>query len=128
VHAVRTMQWQTDEPAFPTITEFDDRLPRKQLVYGLNVGDDHVAYTKEFVAKQGGLLNVVIGGQPVVMYYDSKFDSLVAYYNQSGQEVTSTDMFGRSDQGQLKRVETLKSGIFWFIWYDFYKQTDVNRV
>lgn len=128
VHAVRTMQWQTDEPAFPTITEFDDRLPRKQLVYGLNVGDDHVAYTKEFVAKEGGLLNVVIGGQSVVMYYDSTFDSLVAYYNNSGLKVTSTDMFGHSDQGQLKRVETLKSGIFWFIWYDFYKQTDLNRV
>ncbi|MFT7265794.1 MAG: hypothetical protein ACI9A2_003882, partial [Halioglobus sp.] len=35
---------------------------------------------------------------------------------------------GESDKGVLQRVETLKSKIFWFIWRDFYKQTDLNRV
>ena len=128
VHAVRTLQWQTDKPAFPTIKEFDDRLPPKKLVYGINIGDDYVAYTKEFVAQHGGLLNVSIGGQPVVVYYDQQLDSLTAFYNPTGQAINQVDLFGQSDQGQLNRVETLKSGIFWFIWYDFYKQTDVNRL
>jgi hypothetical protein len=127
LHAVRTLQWQTDEPAFPTIKEFDDRLPTKQLVYGINIADDYVAYTKQFVQQEGGLLNVEIGGRPLVIYLDPQFDSLAAYYNDSGRAVNSVDLFGRSDQGQLTRVETLKSAIFWFIWYDFYKSTDVNR-
>ena len=128
LHAVRSLQWQSDEPAFPTISEFDDRLPNKQLVYGLNVGDDYVAYTKQFVQQQGGLLNVEIGGRALVIYQDKEFDSLAAYYNESGSAIRSVDLFGQSDQGSLTRVETLKSGIFWFIWYEFYKSTDLNRV
>jgi hypothetical protein len=128
LHAVRTLQWQSDEPAFPTIREFDDRLPNKQLVYGINVDDDYVAYTKQFVREQGGLLNVDIGGRAVVIYHDQQFDALTAYYNNSGSPVSSIDVFGQSDKGSLHRVETLKSGIFWFIWYDFHKSTDVNRV
>jgi hypothetical protein len=128
LHAVRTLQWRTDEPAFPTIEEFDERLPRKQLVYGINVGDDYVAYTKQFIREQGGLLNVKIGGRSLVIYLDPQYDSVAAYYNDSGNPVTSVDLFGRSDQGKLARVETMKSDIFWFIWYEFYRGTDVNRV
>jgi len=33
-----------------------------------------------------------------------------------------------SDQGQLKRVETLKSGMFWHVWVEFFQHTDINRV
>jgi hypothetical protein len=128
LYAVRTLQWRSDKPAFPTIKEFDERLPTKQLVYGINVGDDYVAYTKQFIREQGGLLNVEIGARPVVLYYDPGFDSVAAYYNDSGRPVGSVDLFGHSDQGELARVETLKSAIFWFIWYDFYKSTDLNRV
>lgn len=128
LHAVRALQWQSDDPAFPTIREFDERLPKKQLVYGLNVGDDYVAYTQQFVRESGGLLNVTVGGRELVIYDDTRFDSLAAYYNDSGKPVDSVDLFGRSDQGVLPRVETLKSGIFWFIWYDFHKSTDLNRV
>ena len=127
VHAVRTLQWQSNEPAFPTIKQFDERLPRKQLVYGLNIGNDYVAYTKQFIDTHGDLLNVRIGDRPVVIYYDEKFDSVAAYYNHSNQPINSVDLFGNSDQGKLKRVETLKNAVFWFIWYDFNKTTDVNR-
>jgi hypothetical protein len=128
LHAVRSLQWQSNEPAFPTIKEFDERLPRKQLVYGINVGDDYVAYTKAFIADQGGLLNVTIGGRPVVLYYDETNDAIAAYYNDGGQPVASVDLFGNSDQGKLERLETMKNAVFWFIWYDFHKNTDVNRV
>ena len=128
VHAVRTLQWQSNEPAFPTIKEFDDRLPRKQLVYGINVGNDFVAYTKAFIQEQGNLLNVEIGNRPVVIFYDANYDSVAAYYNDSGNAISSVDLFGNSDQGKLARLETLKNAVFWFIWYDFNKSTDVNRV
>ncbi|MFT7174376.1 MAG: hypothetical protein ACJAUG_000365 [Halioglobus sp.] len=128
LHAVRTLQWQSDKPAFPTVKEFDDRLPVKALVYGINVDDDHVAYTQEFVREQGGIINVSIGSRPIVIYSDSEYDSLVAFYNPSGSDVLKVDLFGESDKGVLQRVETLKSKIFWFIWRDFYKQTDLNRV
>ena len=38
------------------------------------------------------------------------------------------DFFGNSDQGQLRRVETLKSGMFWHVWVQFFQHTDINRV
>lgn len=128
LHAVKTLQWQTDKPAFPTITEFDARLPKKQLVYAFTIEDDAVAYTKEFIADKGGLLNVMVGGRPVVVYYDKALDTVAVYYNPDGVEVAHVDPFGQSDRGKLQRVESLKSGIFWFIWYEFNKHTDLNRV
>jgi hypothetical protein len=42
--------------------------------------------------------------------------------------VTRVDFYGVSDQGTLKRVETLKSGLFWHVWVEFFKDTDINRV
>lgn len=128
VHAVRNMQWQSDEPAFPTITEFDDRLPKKKLVWGITVNRENVAYTKEFIAEQGGLINVSIGGEILTISYDSDYDSIAAFYNPAGKTITAVDIFGNSSHGALRRVESLKSGIFWFIWYDFHKDTDLNRV
>lgn len=127
LHAVRTLQWQSDKPAFPTVKEFDDRLPIKELVYGINIDDDHVAYTQEFVNEQGGIINTSIGGTAIVIYNDKEYDSLVAFYNPTGNDIYKVDLFGNSDYGTLKRVETLKSKIFWFVWRDFYKQTDLNR-
>lgn len=126
--AVKSLQWQSDKPAFPTIKEFDDRLPVKQMVYGLNVGNDYVAYTKDFVLENGGLLNVKIGGRDIAIYYDTSYSSLVAFYNDTGRNIEYLDVFGNSNEGVLPRLETLKSRIFWFIWWDFYKDTDLNRI
>ena len=42
--------------------------------------------------------------------------------------MTQIDFYGHSDQGQLKRVETLKSGMFWHVWVEFFQHTDINRV
>ncbi len=124
-----SLQWVGDDPAFPTIDEFDERLPRKTLIYGLNVGDDYVAYTKQFIAEQGNIINTRIGGRDVVIAYDVEYDSVGAFYNDTGGEVERIDVHGRTGDGvQLARVETLKNEAFWFIWANFYKDTDVNRV
>jgi len=123
-----SLQWVGDEPAFPTIDEFDERLPRKALIYGLNVGDDYVAYTKEFIAARGGVINTQIGGRNIVISYDEGFDTVGAFYNDTGAAIEQIDVSGRTIQGQqLARVESLKNEAFWFIWANFYRDTDVNR-
>ncbi|MFT7459626.1 MAG: hypothetical protein ACI909_002308 [Planctomycetota bacterium] len=39
------------------------------------------------------------------------------------------DVFGTTHNGiQLERVNTLKSKLFWFIFVEFFPETDVNRV
>jgi len=123
-----SLQWVGDDPAFPTIEVFDERLPRKTLIYGLNIGDDYVAYTREFIIGHGNLINVQIGGRGVVIARDDQYDTVGAFYNDSGTAVTGIDVHGRTDTGLvLERVETLKSEAFWFIWANFHRNSDVNR-
>lgn len=123
-----SLQWVGDDPAFPTIKEFDERLPRKTLIYGLNIGDDYVAYTREFIIGQGNLINVRIGGRDIVIAHDERFDTVGAFFNDSGTAITGIDVRGQTATGLiLDRVPTLKSEAFWFIWANFHKNTDVNR-
>ena len=74
------------------------------------------------------MINGTIGSQDIVVAYDPKYESVGAWYNDSGSPITQIDFFGNSDQGQLKRVETLKSGMFWHVWVEFFQHTDINRV
>ncbi len=80
-----SLQWVGDDPAFPTIREFDERLPRKALIYGLNVGDDYVAYTREFIVSHGNLVNAQIGGRNIVIAYDPQYDMVGAFYNEAAR-------------------------------------------
>ncbi len=124
-----SLQWVGDDPAFPTIEEFDERLPRKSLIYGLNVGADYVAYTADFIRAQGGVINVQVGGRDVVLAYDERWDAIGAFYNDTGAPVAAVSIMGKTADGaRLSRVETLKSDVFWFIWANFFRDTDVNRV
>ena len=75
-----------------------------------------------------GLINATIGGQDIVVAYAAEYESIGVCYNHSGTPVTSIDFYGRSGQDQLKRVETLKAGMFWHVWVEFFQHTDINRV
>jgi len=123
------MQWNQLAPAFPTIKVFDDRLPRKALIYGLNVGDDYVAYSKDFIIARGNLINTRIGDREITLYVSPEYDTLAAFYNDTGAAIESIDVRGCLPSGDvLERVSSLKSAIFWFIWANFHKDTDVNRI
>jgi hypothetical protein len=123
-----SLQWVGDDPAFPTIREFDERLPRKELIYGLNVGDDYVVYTKDFIVDRGNLINTRIGERDIVIARDEQYDTVGAFYNPTGEPVSGIDVHGRTATGlTLERVATLKSEAFWFIWANFHKQSDINR-
>ena len=124
------LNWiDNEKPAFPTVDFKDRRLPMKELVYSISIGDDHVAYSKDFIIKQGNNINVEIGGEPIVVDYDPEFDSVAAFFNTTDGDVTEVDIFGNTGTGEkLDRVNTLKSRLFWFIFAEFYPGTDVNRV
>ncbi|MDJ0879688.1 MAG: DUF3179 domain-containing (seleno)protein [Halieaceae bacterium] len=121
-------QAENPEPTFPTIKRFDDRLANKELVYGVNVDTDYVAYTEDFIREHGGLLNVEIGGRNVVVAYHEDLDSVGMYYNDSGEPVATIEFGGHSDRGQLSRVETMKAQAYWVVWQNFFPETDVNRL
>jgi hypothetical protein len=106
---------------------YDDRLPHKEYVWGFSVGDDYLAYTQAYLREQGDLVNVNVGGRAIVVSYDPAFDSIGVYYNDTGSPVSEIDFFGNTGVGRLPRVETLKAAAFWFIWCNFFPDTDLNR-
>lgn len=124
------MNWiENEKPAFPTIEYKDRRLPMKELVYTISLNNDHVAYAKDFVMNHEGPINTKIGGEDVVIAYHASYDAITAFFNDSGEKITEVDIFGNTPEGRkLRRVNTLKSRLFWFIFAEFYPETDVNRV
>jgi hypothetical protein len=116
------------KPIMNNMIHYDDRLPTKTYVWGINIGEDAVCYTDDFIGENNGLINATIGGRDIVVAYDRKYESLGAWYNDSSVPVTHIDFFCSSDQGQLKRVETLKSGMFWHVWIEFFQHSDINRI
>jgi hypothetical protein len=117
-----------EKPIMDNLSHSDSRLPAKVNVWGFNVGDDYVCYTKEFVIENDNLINTKVGGRDVVISYAPIMDSVGVYYNDTGKAVTQIDFFGESDQGKLTRMEALKAGIFWHVWVNYFQDTAVNRI
>jgi hypothetical protein len=120
-------QHREEKPVMDNMSHFDDRLPNKTYVWGIDIGGDAVCYTQDFIVQSGNLVNAEIGGRGVVIAWDPVYESLGAWYNDSGQAVNRIDFFGESDQGRLTRVESLKAGLFWHVWVEFFRNTDINR-
>jgi hypothetical protein len=121
-------QHNESKPLMDNMTHTDERLPTKTYIWGINIGDDAVCFTQDFLVEQGNLVNTEIGGRSIVVAWDPVYESLGAWYNDSGKPVTQIDFFGKSDQGTLARVETLRPGMFWHVWVEFFQQTDINRL
>lgn len=115
-------------PIMDNMTHTDNRLPAKTYVWGIDVGDDAVAFTQDFLVEHGNIVNTEIGGRKIVLAWDPGYESLGAWYNDGNTPIKAIDFFGFSDQGKLKRVERLKAGLFWHVWVEFFPQTDVNRI
>lgn len=121
-------QHRENKPVMDNMTHYDDRLPNKTYVWGVNFGDDAVCWTDDFVVEQGNVVNAEVGGQLLVVAWDPRYESLGVWYNNTGEPVTEIDFFGNTPSGQLKRVEGLRPGLFWHVWAEFFPHTDINRV
>jgi len=121
-------QHQEAKPVMDNMTHHDDRLPNKTYVWGVDIGEDAVCWTDDFVVEHDNVVNAEVGGQPLVVAWDPRYESLGIWYNDSGEPVTEIDFFGKTPAGQLKRVETLKPGLFWHVWVEFFPHTDINRI
>ena len=111
-----------------TLEREDDRLPRKTLVWGVNVNGEAAAFTEKFVRDNENLVNVTVGGRNLVFYYSPEFESLGAYYNDAANKVTEMNFWGESNNGKLQRVETLQAGSYWCVWYNFFPETKLNEL
>ncbi len=121
-------QHQEARPVMDNMTHYDDRLPNKTYVWGVNFGNDAVCWTDDFLVEQGNVVNAEVGGHPLVVAWDPHYESLGVWYNDTGKPVAEIDFFGNTPAGQLKRAEVLRPGLFWHVWVEFFPHTDINRL
>ena len=120
-------QHREARPVMDNMTRYDDRLPNKTYVWGVNLGGEAVCWTDDFVVEQGNVVNAVVGGRSVVVAWDPRYESLGVWYNDTGAPVAEIDFFGETPVGRLERVDVLKPGLFWHVWAEFFPDTDINR-
>jgi hypothetical protein len=118
---------RTESLMFDTMDVDDDRLRRKEYVWGFNIGKDSVAYTEDFIRENSNLVNARVGDREIVAAFDPEYESVGIWYNDSGNPVICIDFWGDSDQGKLQRVETVKAATYWCVWVNFFPETDLNR-
>jgi hypothetical protein len=121
-------QHRENKPVMDNMSHYDERLPNKTYVWGVSFGDDAACWTDDFVIEQGNVVNAEVGGRALVVAWDPLYESLGAWYNDGGAPVREIDFFGNTPAGQMKRVETLRPGLFWHVWVEFFPHTDINRV
>ena len=121
-------QHQEAAPVMDNMSRSDDRLPNKTYVWGITIGNEAACWTDDFVMDHGGLINTNVAGRDLVVCIDLKYESLGVWYNDSGSPVTRCDFWGESDQGELTRVESLRAGVFWHVWAEFFPHTSINPV
>lgn len=120
-------QHREAKPVMDNMSHYDDRLPNKTYVWGVNIGNDAVCWTDDFIVEQGNIVNAEVGGRDFVVAWDPRFESLGVWHNDTGEPVTEIDFFGNTKTGKLTRAETLKPGLFWHVWVEFFPHTDINR-
>ena len=121
-------QHQDALPVMDNMSRHDDRLPMKTYVWGIDIGDDAVCFTQDFLVENDNLINTTIGGRNIVVAWDPVYESLGAWYKNSDALVEKIDFFGNTEEGVLARVERLKAGLFWHVWSEFYPGTAINRI
>ena len=90
---------RSSSSAFPTIKEFDDRLPRQQPCSWHTVGVDFAVLHQSLYPRAGNLLNVEEVDRVCGFYMTPTRDSVAGITNDSGNAVSS-DLFG-PDQRKL---------------------------
>ena len=133
----------------------DDRLPTKELVLGMGFDDGAVAFPHSKLAAEP-VINTVVNGLPVVIYYHAESDTATAFSSLMGDialffglETEPSDagtrdwlvdvdtgtrwlpfngqaVDGTLSGGRLQPVHAVN--VFWFAWNDFFPDTEVYGI
>ena len=113
-------------PVFPTLTMEDDRLPAKEQVWGLDVGDEQAAFTGVFL-QENPVFPFSLGGVEYVIAYNAEFN-VVNLFERSVNgrviDVESIGIDGHTPAGKLTK-RPLHNGVFWMVWVHWFPDTKV---
>ncbi|MFB6218144.1 MAG: DUF3179 domain-containing protein, partial [Halobacteriaceae archaeon] len=124
------------------VGEVDDRLPAKEVVYGVTVGGDSRAYPEE-VVKRRDAINDRVGGVPILVVEDQRDGGVSVFVREAGNRTLTFAVEGgelRDGNGSrwsfegeaiegphegatLDRLET--HGFYWFAWSSVHPRTGV---
>jgi len=113
-------------PIFPTLALKDDRLPNKEQIWGLDVGDEQAAFTETFL-KDNPIFQFTLGGKEYVIVYYPEYDAVNLFERSINGRVVEVDQIafdGETSAGNLPKVP-LHNGVFWMIWAQWFPDTKV---
>jgi hypothetical protein len=124
----------------------NDRLPAKELVVGLIIGQEARAYPLALI-REAGLVQDELGGVPLLLLYEPALSSVFVYRRDSGQMALTfslTAVEGQIQDDQTGTVWDIKSGrgmtgvfggeelsrlaaplVYWFAWSDLHSETEI---
>jgi len=113
-------------PIFPTLDLKDNRLPNKEQVWGLDIGNEQAAFTKGFI-EMNPIYQFELGGRELVIIHNQDHD-IVTVFDRTIEgntiEVTEVDRDGNTPRGKLQKVPA-HNGVFWMIWSHWFPETEV---
>ena len=87
----------------------DDRLRSEELILGVMAGDAFVAYPVAALEQTSGVMNVDVGGVPIVVFYDAAANAGIAYSRSLDGEIAR---FERAPGASFLAVDSI-SGSLW---------------
>ncbi len=111
-------------PIFPTLAMSDKRLLPKEQVWGFDIGNVQVAFTRSFVQKNP-LFKFTLEELPLVLVYDEEHDIVNLFDGAiDGQliDFESIDFRGITENEQLAQLP-MHNGVFWMVWSHWYPNT-----
>ena len=126
------------------VTFDDDRRQAKEEMMGIIILDDATVFPRaSFPDDEVTLVNLVLGGQPLVLYFDPSEDIMVAFksnfegrvhqfsldgtdgYPLVDENGAGYDIFGNQDNGTAELQSPKMFSGFWFAWTKFYPRVEI---
>ena len=107
--------------SFPSIAYEDRRLHAKDQIYGVSFGGEAIAYTKDHLIKNDGVVSEVVGGKEITVKYFRDYDFVNIYLG----NVPDIDPKGFL-YGEFHEPIPHYNRILWKVWANFYRDTQVR--
>jgi hypothetical protein len=104
----------------------DPRLPETERVWGILVGNEPVAVTREHL-ENNNIVRMKLGGRNIVIVYFKDYDTVGAFYNDEDLVLSAADIdpHGQVGDKRLERAEGLFNTVFWGVWAYFFPHTQL---
>jgi hypothetical protein len=116
-----------DDWMFGTVDVSDDRLHSKEKIIGVVDGNEALAFTRDYLAREG-LVYADVGGKRLVLAHLPEHDVIVSFDRMREgevQEVTEVDYHGNTrEHGKLDRA-FIYNGPMWAVWVHYYPDTQL---